>query len=351
MKSDRGRDGKGAGGRPGPAAYDELDRQLVHALQLDGRAPFSRIAEVLGVSDQTVARRYTRLRTSGAIRVFGLTEPARLGEVVWLVRVECEPDAAASVAEALARRPDTSWVTLLSGGTEIVAVTRAAGDEDSNALLLRALPRTRQVVSVTAHLLLHTFFGGRHGLVNKSGALTERQAALLAAPDLAPGAAPAGPLTDQDRRMLEELARDGRARPAELAASTGWSQTTVRRRLAELAADGTLYFDVDYDHRVFGLGITAMLWLSVAPPELAATGEALARHPEVGFVCATTGPHNLLACVVCADVPALYTYLTTRVAALGAVRQMETSPRIRTVKGPGPLQVGPHARRPGRTPT
>ncbi|MGD0705800.1 MAG: AsnC family protein, partial [Trebonia sp.] len=29
---------------------DELDRKLLQALQLDGRAPFSRIAAVLGVS-------------------------------------------------------------------------------------------------------------------------------------------------------------------------------------------------------------------------------------------------------------------------------------------------------------
>src|SRR3954447_5816865 len=40
--------------------YDELDRRLVHALQIDGRAPFSAIADVLGVSDRTVARRYAR---------------------------------------------------------------------------------------------------------------------------------------------------------------------------------------------------------------------------------------------------------------------------------------------------
>ncbi|WP_157420505.1 Lrp/AsnC family transcriptional regulator, partial [Actinomadura kijaniata] len=41
---------------------DEIDRGLVHALHLDGRASFGRIAEVLGVSTQTVTRRYRRLR-------------------------------------------------------------------------------------------------------------------------------------------------------------------------------------------------------------------------------------------------------------------------------------------------
>lgn len=162
--------------------FDALDRQLVHALQLDGRAPFSRIAAVLGVSDQTVARRYTRHRTTGALKVLGLADARALGEIEWMVRVQCTPDAAVSVAEALARRSDTSWVSLMSGGTEIAAVCRAASSDHSDALLLQKLPRTPSVVGVTAHCLLHEFFGGPQGLISKSGALTDTQIAELSPP-------------------------------------------------------------------------------------------------------------------------------------------------------------------------
>src|ERR1700709_2130108 len=35
---------------------DRIDRQIMHCIQRDGRASFRRIAEVLGVSEQTVAR-------------------------------------------------------------------------------------------------------------------------------------------------------------------------------------------------------------------------------------------------------------------------------------------------------
>lgn len=328
--------------------YDDLDRTLVHALQLDGRAPFSRIAEVLGVSDQTVARRYTRLRTTGAVRVLGLTDPAAVGEVVWMVRVQCLPDAAVPVAEALARRTDTSWVQVMSDGTEVVATTRAASGQDSEALLLGKLPHTPRVVGVSARCVLHQFYGGALALVNKSGVLDPDQAARLAAPGADRPARSAGPLTAEDRKLLAVLARDGRAPLAELAAATGWSQSTVRRRLAALRADGTLYFDVDQRQRIFGLGMTAVLWLSVPPSDLEATGQALASHPEVAFACATTGPNNLMATVVCEDVAALYTYLTTRIAALSAVRHMETSPIIRRIKGPGPLPPTP--RDPSRLP-
>ncbi|ARF56467.1 Lrp/AsnC family transcriptional regulator [Streptomyces gilvosporeus] len=321
----------------GPATgFDALDRQLLHALQLDGRAPFSRIAAALGVSDQTVARRYTRHRGSGAVRVVGLAGTQELGEVDWLVRVQCTPDAAVPVAEAIARRADTSWVGLMSGGTEIGALCRGASGEHSDQLLLEKLPRTPSVVGVTAHCLLHQFYGGPQGLVSKSGVLSDEQIALLSPPPPDPVSAPVA-LGDADRRLFEALGRDARTPLAELAAVTGWSPTTVRRRLAELRGHGVLYYDVDYDPRLVGYGVMVALWLSVEPAALAATGAALAAHPEVAFAGATTGPNNVFASVVAEDVAALYTYLTTRVAALPGVRTMESAPRIRHIKGAGPF--------------
>jgi hypothetical protein len=41
-----------------PLTLDTLDEQLIHALQVDGRATFNQVAAVLGASDRTVARRH-----------------------------------------------------------------------------------------------------------------------------------------------------------------------------------------------------------------------------------------------------------------------------------------------------
>jgi DNA-binding Lrp family transcriptional regulator len=345
-------------------AYDSLDRQLVHALQLDGRASFSRIAEALGVSDQTVARRYARLRGEGAVQVAGLTDPVALGETQWIIRVQCTPDAAASIAEALARRDDTSWVSLSSGGTEINCMTRAESGGNANNLLLQRLPRTPSVVAVTAYCVLHTYFGGALSPLHKTDTLTPEQAALLLHPAPKPSLPKpplpeppaaeqvAGELDEADHRMLALLERDGRTGLAELAAASGRSQSWVRRRMADLQASGVLYFDVNFGRRIFDLDSPVMLWLSVSPSRLAETGQALAEHPEVVFVCATTGPTNLHAVVICSDIPSLYSYLTTRIAALDAVRQLETTPVLRRVKSAASLpQTGPNpagAAPPGR---
>jgi DNA-binding Lrp family transcriptional regulator len=315
---------------------DELDRQLVQALQLDGRQSFSRIAEVLGVSDQTIARRYTRLRAEGLVRVLGLTDPEAVGQVYWLMRVRCTPDSAGAVAEALARRDDTTWVSLNSGGTEISCTSRSAIGDDEHALLLQRLPRTPNVVAVSAHCVMHTFFGGAMSLVNKSGVLTPEQIRQLQPEEPVTRSGQPVHLDDQDRRLLAELGHDGRTGLAELAAATGWSQSTVRRRMAELRGSGALYFDLDYDLGMFQLQAKVLLWLSVAPSALAATGAALAEHPEIAFACATTGASNLHAVAMCPDMHSLYTYLTTRLGALPAITQLETTPIMRRLKGPSP---------------
>lgn len=311
--------------------YDDLDRQLVHALQIDPRSPFSAIAEALGVSDRTVARRYARLRSTGAVRVIGGVNEAAFGAVQWFLRIRCAPAAAGAVAEALARRPDTAWVSLTSGGTEITCTVRLESAADSEALLLAKLPRTPRVEGVTAHSVLHAFYGGSDSVVAKIGILDDAAITRLRPRPLPLRPGP-GTLDDGDRKLLAALADDGRAGFEQLAAATGWSPTTVRRRMAELRERDVLYFDLDLDWRLYGKGIRTLLWLSVAPAALAETGTALAAHPEVAYAAATTGPTNLYATVVCASHQELYRYLTTSVAALPAVAHVETAPVIKTVK-------------------
>jgi DNA-binding Lrp family transcriptional regulator len=310
---------------------DLLDRQIIHALIIDGRAPFSRIAMLLGVSEQTVARRYRRIRSAGIVRVVGLPDSRRLGQSDWFVRLQCVPDAAAGVAEALARRSDTSWVSLTSGGTEITCVVRPTDGNNRQDLLLRQLPTSRRIVSISAQSLLHMFRGGDAHWPGATQALTAEQAASMAAPLPAAGPAAKG-LGPDDRVLLAELARDGRLSYADLAQATHWHESTVRRRVEELRAAGLLYLDVDVDEAAYGIATHANLYLSVAPARLEAVGSALAEHPEVPYVAATTGRSNLGATVLCRDDHALYRYLTERIASIDGVTGLEVVPVIRVVK-------------------
>ncbi|MER7973925.1 Lrp/AsnC family transcriptional regulator [Streptomyces sp. NPDC096080] len=314
-----------------PPPLDTLDLGLIQALQFDGRAPFRRIGAVLGVSDQTVARRYRRLRDTAGLRIVGALDESRLGRTTWILRLGCTPDTAGQLATALARRPDTAYVDLLAGGTEVMCAMRPRSRREQDELLLGQLRRTPRVLSVAAHCLLHMFYGGPLGRLDKIQALTaDQQEALRRAP------APADPgpvvLDALDEALLAPLRRDGRTPLGELRAATGQSESAVGRRLERLRASGVLYFEAQHRLASLGQGVGAMLWLRVAPSALADVGRALAAQREVRFAAATTGPADLVAAVGCAGTEAFYRYLSGTVGALPGVRTVETALTLRTVK-------------------
>ncbi|MDY7083498.1 MAG: AsnC family transcriptional regulator [Actinomycetota bacterium] len=335
-------------------APDRIDQQILHALHLFPRAPFARIAAVIGVSEQTVARRYQRLRTAGVVRVLARANPARRpGKSYWTLRIGCRPGTAAALADALARRTDTSWVGIGAGGAEI---TCQALVDEREAGLLHHLPRASNVLAFSAHQVLHRFAGrGEADWVATGNELDEAQRAALLEGVPAVTDDRSVRVEGSDAGLLDALTQDGRASWAALAAATGWTQRQVAQRVAALTTSGAIYFDLDVASSAVGIHSAASLWFTVAPAHLTEAGARLADHPELAYAAAVTGRTNLMASVMCRDATALYHYLTTKVAALPGVQSVETVPLLARVKQTHFLirdgrvhDLGPPAERPRR---
>ena len=317
----------------GTINIDVLDRRIIHALYVDPRAPFSRLAEVLGSSEPTVSRRYRRLFDARILRVVGQLDSQRLGQLDWAVRIRCAPGSAPAVAAKLAEHPDTSWVQLTSGGTEIFSMIRSRDGERGTPLLLSQLSVGRQVVDYEAYCLLHLFATGLSAPPGPSD-LSRAEIAQLVFParDWPSIDRPKAKLQDSDWPLVQALADDGRAAYRQLAARTHWHESTVRRRVEELIASGVLFFDLDLASDVLETRPQALLWMSVAPANLKDVGQALASRPDFPFVAATTGSTNLLAALVCPDDISLYDYLTSEMTGLDGLAHIETAPVMQFVK-------------------
>ncbi|ORW50137.1 AsnC family transcriptional regulator [Mycobacterium paraense] len=316
---------------------EPLDGHILHALQVAPRAPFRRIAEVIGAGEQTVARRYRALRRDGALRVIGVVNPRVYGEDQWIVRVRAKPDNLPRLAEALVRRPDVTHANVLSGGTELVCVVRAPIGDAGDGLLHR-LPRTPAVLEMRIDLVLNVFGSPTgahwtgHGHALDEGQITAlRQQVEGARPDR-----PAAP-TAGDQPLLEALANDGRIADKALATLTGWSPARVKRRLAALQASDTLAYDLDVLPERLGFMLNAMIWISTAPRHLASVAEQIARHPEVASVVAVSGPANLMVVVICRDAGHLYRYIAERLATVDDIQGYDVSVRSKRLKQVGSL--------------
>jgi Lrp/AsnC family transcriptional regulator for asnA, asnC and gidA len=98
---------------------DELDRQIIEALQRNGRESFRAIASQLGVSEATVRARYGRLTAEGILQVVGVTNPLGLGFEQALVGVKTSGPPSA-IADEISRWPEADYVVVTAGQFDVV---------------------------------------------------------------------------------------------------------------------------------------------------------------------------------------------------------------------------------------
>ncbi|MFC6705508.1 Lrp/AsnC family transcriptional regulator [Flexivirga alba] len=328
---------------------DALDIKITHCLQVAPRASFAVVGSVLGVSEQTVARRYRKLRAAGAVRVIGFADPTPFGLQNWMLRLFCRPDAAESVGRALAGRDDTQWVALMGGGTEVDCVLRPRTLDDQDQLLLRQLPRTVPITGIEASGVLHVFRGSttRDWRIGENFLAADEEARLRQGTGTtAVGTERAVELTPPDESLLRVLTADGRATYAELRTAVGgdWTEARIRRRVTELREAGVLYFDVDIDERAFGVSLSARIALAVAPAHLQAVGEAMGSHPAVRFCGATTGATSLTATVAFANAEELYRFVSDDIGRQDGVSHVQVWQVTRILKRAGAVVERDHAR-------
>ncbi|MFI6288203.1 Lrp/AsnC family transcriptional regulator [Streptomyces sp. NPDC051018] len=103
---------------------DELDLALINALQLDPRAPWSRVGTALGVDPVTAARRWSRLAEEGIAWV--TAHPGRL-PVVAFIEVDCEAGWVPATAATLARWPHVVSVEHTSGAHDLLLTVMLPG--------------------------------------------------------------------------------------------------------------------------------------------------------------------------------------------------------------------------------
>jgi Lrp/AsnC family transcriptional regulator, regulator for asnA, asnC and gidA len=125
-----------------PASIDELDRQIIEALQENGREPFRRIARRVGVTEATVRTRYARLTEASVLQVAGVTNPLALGfeSMAMLgVRVSGAPEP---VADELSEWREVSYVVITAGQYDLLAELVCADHRHLRELTnrIRALP-------------------------------------------------------------------------------------------------------------------------------------------------------------------------------------------------------------------
>ena len=137
---------------------DDIDRRLIESLQLDGRASYADLAELVSLSPAATRLRVQRLLDAGVVKIVGVTDPLALGYPVMAalgVRVERN---VREVADRIADIAGVIYVVFTSGSFDLLVEVLC---EDSARLLtvidddIRAIDGVRSVESFT-YFGIHT---------------------------------------------------------------------------------------------------------------------------------------------------------------------------------------------------
>jgi DNA-binding Lrp family transcriptional regulator len=322
-------------------ALDEVDRRIVAALQLDGRASWREIAAVAGASENTVARRAGRLLDAGAAHIAIVRDPrcAGLGHVA-NVFVRCRSGSQLGVAQALLARPDVWSLAVVTGPYDLFCQVTVATAEDFARVLLTELQHIDGIESTVAETVLRTFKlsydWGRDVLGPEAG----RVAAPPSLHDEQPHA-----LSPADTAIVAALTADARRPFSAVAEETGINERTVRRRFEALRHRGCVNVATFVPGQALGFQPEMLLRIEVSPAHLNEAAARLARHRGVRYLAVTLGQVGLFGEVYLPSLDAIYRFTTDDLGSLPGVTGTQIATQLLTLKrGYVPLPVSQRAR-------
>ncbi|GAA1412929.1 AsnC family transcriptional regulator [Glutamicibacter uratoxydans] len=269
----------------------ELDLAIVGALEVQPRVEFTKLAQILGVSSSTVARRWDLMQSEG-VAWTTVIPGARFLETGWsaFIAIECEPGQEDELAKALCAEPAFGTVALITHHRQFhvdyFAASHHAG-MDALQTIFRRLPgvRSRHISPISKiYRQANEWSSGTLAAVDKQK-FNESETAEIGyfQPD------------GLDTAIVELLFIDARQSWQHLANLLDVSAQTIQRRVHRLVASGLVAFRCDSGELTSrGLKDFNISW-SVPPIDVDQVGQALANDSACRVSARTIDSSNLAA--------------------------------------------------------
>ena len=100
---------------------DDTDKAIIRELQVDGRAAYSRLAPLVGLSEAAVRQRVNRLQDRGVIQIVAVTDPVSLGFPVQAMLGVKISRAVDTTAEKISQIDSVDYTVITTGRFDVLA--------------------------------------------------------------------------------------------------------------------------------------------------------------------------------------------------------------------------------------
>lgn len=300
---------------PATTGLDELDRRIVAALQIDGRASWTAIAERSDTTVTTVARRAQQLVSDGIVKVAVVPDINHAGPAdLFIMRIGCTPGSTTAVAEQLSRRDDIRFLSVVAGGVDIIAELNTLKSDSLHARIIDEIQAVEGVQRCETDLLLHAYKVAH----DWSTQLITGEDHVYSPKE--PHECEPGHFDNTDRAMLALFRDNGRAGFRVVADALGVNESTVRRRFETLLARGCATVVTLVQAAALGFESEILFMITVSPSRLDEVARELARYRGVRYVAATLGSSSLMCEVILPTNRDVFSFVTSVLARLDGVQ-------------------------------
>jgi Lrp/AsnC family transcriptional regulator for asnA, asnC and gidA len=135
-----------------------------------------------------------------------------------------------------------------------------------------------------------------------------------------------------DRSIIRLLQRNGRTSNTDIGRTLGLTETTIRKRIARLVAEGLIEIVAVPTPKAVGMTTSAIIGLSVKLGQLRAVSETLAAYPEVRYLGMATGRYDLIIEAFFNDHEHLLEFVSEKLGSVPEVTNVETSVILKVEK-------------------
>ena len=132
-------------------------------------------------------------------------------------------------------------------------------------------------------------------------------------------------IDDLDRQLLSLMAQDGRMTSAEMARVVGANERKVAYRVNSLLQSGAISIRGIFNPEFFGYEVMADIYCQVELAKLDEVARKIAEFPEVQWVQAAFGDHDLAFQVLMKSSSELYKFVSTKLAGVSGIIKTTTT--------------------------
>lgn len=285
----------------------KIDYRLVVALQKDGRASYSGLAENLGINPSTAAKRVRHLLESKTIVVRAMPNPDKMGLVAnAFIAIKAEPTKLDEVADKLVDNFYVNLVQTVLGRFDILIIVYFPTWEMLHTFINKDLSLMDGVLEIETHYI-------------QEMRKRYEQVFIPASKD-----EPHFQLKENDWKLIKELVKDGRSNVKDLADRLGMNISIVSRRISALLDSNVIKIGAVPNPRKFGFSGNAYVSMTINAAKVEKICSTLYECKEIPLIMTMSQGSEMIIGVQTIDNEALYNTIKKTIAPIDGIFNTET---------------------------